>query len=978
MATRNLIQVRRGYSMTYSGDQIGSTPLANIWTAGIQLAEGEIGYEIDTGKFKIGKWDPVSNALTTWANLDYAGGENYIPGSGIGIDPNSSGPDTLYSILTNADDDTNITIVTDNIANIITGATGTYHKIGLADNLTNINDITISGALTANTAHLGDIYVSNDVTVTGNLTVNGETISFNSATITLVNLSATSGNFSNDLTVGGVDVSLVGHGHDWSEITDFCEGVGSCVNTEMSGVSGVALTYDSINTILKIGLTGEALAQHQINTNGIIVRTGTATYNTRTLIPGSNIEITDGNGVADNPNIGLVSNVSGLNSLTAGNITLSANKITTSSQDADITIESSGTGTVFIHNASISGSYINNAVIGNVTPASGTFTSIAIDNILIDNNTISRNDSGGDLTIGDANDNVKISGTLYLNGTQITSTASEINYLDIASAGTAEASKALVLDSSSNITSINDLTANNLYANTNIYINSKAVATQEYVDAVKQGLDVKDSVRVLNDGTNNVLTNTGAGTSQLLISTVNSNVVDGVTLVLNDRVLVNLPSSAGKYNGIYYLKTLATVSTQAVLERSTDADEINVNITPGLYTFVTEGTYADSGWILTTDWEASSPPVLNANPLFFTQFSGAGQISAGSGLTKDGNTINIGVSNTLNIAADTIDLATITQSDNTSVNPVSTIITAVTRDNYGRVTGISSGSSSNLTAGKANDLVGGLAGSLPYQDGADSTTFLGIGTAGQVLRVNGGATAPYWDTLTYDEIGNLPTIGTGILTIATNSGAGLSVSATPTFSANENSPKTITISSNATSANNASTIVFRDSGGNFSAGNISGTLFSGPLVGDVTGNLSGVASDADQVYIHVRSSQVGDGGKFYITYTDSAGDAYSDSIIESQLYWTIASGVLNAPYFSGNGTLLTNLNGSNISTGTISIDRLPDIPNTGLVNSSITLGSTIVSLGGTAVGLSGLSYVSGTSLASPTTLYYCVIDGGSP
>ena len=349
MATRNLIQVRRGYSMTYSGDQIGSTPLANIWTAGIQLAEGEIGYEIDTGKFKIGKWDPVSDALTTWANLDYAGGENYIPGSGIGINPNSSGPDTLYSILMNADDDTNITIVTDDIANIITGATGTYHKIGLADNLTNINDITISGALTADTGHLGDIYVGNDVTVTGNLTVNGETISFNSATITLINLSATSGNFSNDLTVGGVDVSLVGHGHDWSEITDFCEGVGSCVNTEMAGVNGVALTYD--NTILNIGLTGEALAQHQINTDGIIVRTGTATYNTRTLIPGSNIEITNGNGVADNPNIGLVSDVSGLNSLTVGNIS-------------------------------------------------------------IGNNTISRNDSGGDLTIGDANDNVKISGAL--------------------------------------------------------------------------------------------------------------------------------------------------------------------------------------------------------------------------------------------------------------------------------------------------------------------------------------------------------------------------------------------------------------------------------------------------------------------------------------------------------------------------------------------------------------------------------------
>ena len=51
---------------------------------------------------------------------------------------------------------------------------------------------------------------------------------------------------------------------------------------------------------------------------------------------------------------------------------------------------------------------------------------------------------------------------------------------------------------------------------------------------------------------------------------------------------------------------------------------------------------------------------------------------------------------------------------------------------------------SSSTAGSANDLTGGLAGSLPYQQAAGDTTFLGIGTANQVLTVNGGATAPQW------------------------------------------------------------------------------------------------------------------------------------------------------------------------------------------------------------------------------------------
>jgi hypothetical protein len=44
----------------------------------------------------------------------------------------------------------------------------------------------------------------------------------------------------------------------------------------------------------------------------------------------------------------------------------------------------------------------------------------------------------------------------------------------------------------------------------------------------------------------------------------------------------------------------------------------------------------------------------------------------------------------------------------------------------------------------ATNLAGGATGSVPYQSGAGATTFLGIGTAAQVLQVNSGATAPEW------------------------------------------------------------------------------------------------------------------------------------------------------------------------------------------------------------------------------------------
>jgi hypothetical protein len=51
---------------------------------------------------------------------------------------------------------------------------------------------------------------------------------------------------------------------------------------------------------------------------------------------------------------------------------------------------------------------------------------------------------------------------------------------------------------------------------------------------------------------------------------------------------------------------------------------------------------------------------------------------------------------------------------------------------------------STLPVGTATNIAGGAAGSVPYQSAASTTTFLPIGTALQVLKVNAGATAPQW------------------------------------------------------------------------------------------------------------------------------------------------------------------------------------------------------------------------------------------
>lgn len=154
-------------------------------------------------------------------------------------------------------------------------------------------------------------------------------------------------------------------------------------------------------------------------------------------------------------------------------------------------------------------------------------------------------------------------------------------------------------------------------------------ATKAYVDATRQGLDVKDSVRV-------------ATTANITLSATQT--VDGVALIVGDRVLVKDQSTASA-NGIY-------VVAAGAWSRAVDADS-SPKVTAGMFTFVEEGTTnADSGWVLTTN----APITLGTTSLAFTQFSGAGQVTAGAGLTRTGNTLDIGAGTGIQVNADDIAL----------------------------------------------------------------------------------------------------------------------------------------------------------------------------------------------------------------------------------------------------------------------------------------------------------------------------------
>jgi hypothetical protein len=160
------------------------------------------------------------------------------------------------------------------------------------------------------------------------------------------------------------------------------------------------------------------------------------------------------------------------------------------------------------------------------------------------------------------------------------------------------------------------------------------VATKAYVDAMAQGLDPKGSVRVAttaalatNTRTTNVLT---ASANGVLAA------IDAVTLIVGDRILVK-NEATGANNGIFTVTSVGAVGAPWTMTRATDAD-LTAEVTSGLYCFVEEGTTnANSGWVLTT----ANPIVLNTTALSFAQFTGAGAITAGAGLTKTGNTVNV-------------------------------------------------------------------------------------------------------------------------------------------------------------------------------------------------------------------------------------------------------------------------------------------------------------------------------------------------
>tara|TARA_R100000734_G_C3318910_1_gene113732 strand:+ start:5096 stop:6907 length:1812 start_codon:yes stop_codon:yes gene_type:complete len=147
--------------------------------------------------------------------------------------------------------------------------------------------------------------------------------------------------------------------------------------------------------------------------------------------------------------------------------------------------------------------------------------------------------------------------------------------------------------------------------------NANDVANKGYVDGlVGSGVYWKEPARV-------------ASTGNVNISNPGTDTFDGVQIQSGDRIVLKDQSSQSE-NGVYDFNGSSSAMTRS--SDANSADELN-----GLAIFIKEGSIAaDQGFVQTSEIAN-----LGSDNVVFVQFTGLGQITAGDGLDKSGNTLSV-------------------------------------------------------------------------------------------------------------------------------------------------------------------------------------------------------------------------------------------------------------------------------------------------------------------------------------------------
>jgi len=140
-------------------------------------------------------------------------------------------------------------------------------------------------------------------------------------------------------------------------------------------------------------------------------------------------------------------------------------------------------------------------------------------------------------------------------------------------------------------------------------------ATKEYADSISSGLTFKDNVKVATVGNSSLL---------------GLNDIDGISVISGDRIFAFSQTNEAE-NGIY-------IASSGSWTRATDFNT-TANITSGSFIFIANGNVnGNSGYVCNI---SSAISTVGSDPITFSKFSSAGQLYAGDGILKNGNTLSL-------------------------------------------------------------------------------------------------------------------------------------------------------------------------------------------------------------------------------------------------------------------------------------------------------------------------------------------------
>jgi hypothetical protein len=522
----------------------------------------------------------------------------------------------------------------------------------------------------------------------------------------------------------------------------------------------------------------------------------------------------------------------------------------------------------------------------------------------------------------------------------ITQPAEEAVYLNNATG------KVEIGGNGTNIVSFTEINTTNLTANTVTLTagtistnaaNSTDIVNKQYVDGlVAAGIHFHAPVLVesptaliatynqpggAGNGVGATLTNSGSNVAL---------VIDGVTLSNTARVLVYTQSNAVQ-NGVYTVTDAGAPDAPGpgaawVLTRATDADTYVIDSPNGLSegsTFFVQSGNTGAGETYTCN--TTGTITFGTTNITFAQISSAQIYSAGTGLSLTNTTFSI--SNTAVTAAQygndgavgqfTVNAqGQLTNAANVSINASS--ITVGTLAN-GRTTAASANGASTIVLRDSN---GDFTANTITATTSNATTF--NGTTGSFTNVSGNGialTAINASNISSGTLDNARTTGntansasTIVLRDADGSfGANI---VTATFSGNAASLSGINASNissgtianartTADSANGASTIVARDSSGSFTANAGTFTSISGNGASLTAINASAITTGTID---NARTTASSSNGASTIVLRDAGG--------------AFAAGAITGTSLSGNGSAITAVNASALSSGTAPVARL--------------------------------------------------------